>query len=272
LGFGRSRLVQALAAKGGRWRRALWLLAGLAALILVAAAAFQSSPESHARLGLLIAALKDPMALLSERSPGFRIGPLIPIKGKGGPRERVLSSVRDRPRAGPHERVLASARDRPPVAAAEDTPPVVLDMPVVVDIPTGAFFTPAAPTQAFLPPDQLVGSLFTPVTPFNYTVPGFTPGETPPPLVATATPDVPSTPGSPSGPSVPPTIIASNPPVTPPGITPGTNPETPQGSTPVVPPGGGPIILPEPSTWSMMILGLLAIGFVLRRNRKPVRQ
>ena len=271
LGFDPSRTALARALKGVRWRRAFWLLLASAGLVLVAAAAFNSSPVSQARLRLLMAALKDPMALFTERSPGFRTGNLIPIKGKGGPRERVLSSARERPPAkseAPHERVLGSARDR---STGEDVPAVVLDMPVVIDIPPGALFNPGSPAQATITPNLVIGSPFIPVTPFNYSVPGFTPEETPPPLVATTPPQIPIIPGSTLSQSLPPIIIASNPPTTTPGGTtsnpPGT--ETPPGSTPGTSGGPGPVIVPEPSTGSMMVLGLIATGFALRRNRKP---
>ena len=255
LGFGLSRLRQAFAEKGERRLRALWLLPASAGLMVVAAAAFHESPVSRAGLNLLMVALKDPFALLSQRSPGHRSGPLVAIKGKTGPRERVLSTV----------------RERPPVRVA-DISPVVLDLPVVVDIPPGTFYTPTLPTPPMLTPGEIIGPPFLPTTPFSVSVPGFTPGETPPPLVATNPPEVPPpiivTTNPP--PNTPPLLIPGGtpdtPPVTPPGTPPGTPPVTPPGTPPEQP--GGPIILPEPSSLSMMIMGLIATAFVLRR-RKP---
>jgi hypothetical protein len=256
LGFGRSHLGKVPAAKGGRRTRALWLLPATAVLMLAAAAAFNGSPVSQAGLGLLMTALQDPMALFSQRSPGKRSGPLVSIKGKTGPRERVLASVRDRP--------------TPQIA---DIPAVVLDMPPVVDIPPGTFSTPPQPT---ITPTEIIGSPYVPTTPFSTNIPGFIPGETPPPLVATAPPDVPP----PTSLLLPPPTIGSNPPETPPsqtppGVTPGsppgTTPGTPPSTPPETPPGttpGGPIVLPEPSSWSVMIMGLIATGFVRRRKRK----
>jgi len=238
---------------GMRWRRAPWLVPALAVLMLAAAAEFSGTALRNGSLRILIAALKDPLTLLSDRSPGKRSGRLIPIKGKGGPRERVLSQVRDRPAPG------------------LDVPPVVLDMPLVLDIPAGELVPPGE-----VPVDQI--GLPPPAAPFNLAnfVPGniaippfgFIPGETPAlpgtPITPPGTPPPGgSTPGSPTSPGGP----------TPGGPTsPGETPGGPGG--PTSPPGGsttpeGPppsIELPEPAPWTMMMLGVFAVG-VSRRNQ-----
>jgi hypothetical protein len=231
---------------GARWKRAIWLVPVSAVLVLAAATGFSDRALSSAGLRVLIAALKDPLALFAERSPGNRgAGPLIPTKGKAGPHERVLSEVRDRP-----------------APAGGDTPAVVLDMPPVVDIPAGTLTPMPGEQGGTLPPEQLIGTPFVPAAPFG--TPSFTPGENiPPPLfVGPIPPGGISPPGTPGSPPGPPTIIG-----TPPG-GPGT-PGTPGGPTPPsVPPDTPPgiVVLPEPAPWTMMILGVLAL-VVLRRRR-----
>jgi hypothetical protein len=216
----------------------------LAALFLVAATT--GFPAfSNVSLRILIAALKDPLALLSERSPGNRTGALISIKGKTGPSERVLSSVRDRP----------------------DTNAA----PVQLDIPAGAFAPPQF-QEAELAPSQPADTPFVPTSPFGSS--SVTPGGAPAAPTFFIPPSSGFFPGETQSASPP---AASGPPgSTPPGSTPpgGTTPGgTPPGDTPPggttpgeTPPGGSTVVLPEPATWSMMILGLFAAG-ALRRRR-----
>jgi hypothetical protein len=176
----------------------------------------------------ILAALKDPLALFSQRSPGKRIaGHLLSTKGKGGPHERVLSTVRD--------------REQPP---AVDTP-----------VPDSVAAIPIIPPQYEIPPtDRTVGALpFVPPAPFIPT--GFVPGGfLPPSQPPTTTP-----PGPPGGP-----------PGTPPGLPPGTPPGGPPEGPPT-PPDTPPVIpIPEPSTWTLMLLGFFALVAVGRRRmRKP---
>jgi hypothetical protein len=243
----RRAVWRAASPAGAKWKRAIWLVSISAALVL--AAATSDRALSSGGLRVLIAALKDPLALFAERSPGNRgPGPLIPTKGKAGPHERVLSEVRDRP-----------------TPAGGDTPAVVLDMPPVVDIPAGTLTPMPGEQGGTLPPEQLIGTPFVPAAPFG--TPGFTPGENiPPPLFVGPVPpggiSPPGTPGSPQGPSGPPINIGTTP------GGPGT-PETPGGPTP---PGGPPdtppgtVVLPEPAPWTMMTLGVFALA-VLRRRR-----
>jgi len=86
------------------------------------------------------AALADPLAMFSDRSPGGRAaGALTQTKG---PRERVASNVRHRPPPPkpqtPVERVLTSLRERPPIGA---------DVP---DLPFGA-------VPPYVPPVEVAG-------------------------------------------------------------------------------------------------------------------
>jgi hypothetical protein len=244
--------VASSAATGVKWKRRRWLLPALAMLMLVAAPELGDVAMSSVNLRKLIAALENPLALLAKRSPGNRSGTVVSIKGKARPHERVLSSVRDRPA---------------PVVA--DIPSVNLDMPVVVDIPPGAL-APAPPPQAPLSPAQIFGAPFGPPGFFGGPVfppGGFFPGGTPP----GTTPPGTTPPGN------------TPPGTTPPGTTPpGTTPPgtTPPGTTPPgttgTPPGGGPpggdtIVVPEPSTWSVMIAGLIAMGFAARGRKTKSR-
>ena len=246
------------------WKRAGKLLPVPALLYWLIPILVPDGQLGNATLRMLIANLMSPQALFDQRSPGTRlVGNLITIKGKGKPHERVLSTVRERP-----------------------TPRVVLDMPVVVDIAPGALlaFPDANPSLMTLPQYPIAGGApFVPSTPFVSSPPQglqIPPGPLLPPLVGFIPGGIPSPPSStPVTPAVP---VASNPPGnntppggtpdTPPGGTPGTppggTPGTPPGGTPGTPPGGGVIVLPEPASWTMMLLGLVGIGGFSRR-RKP---
>jgi len=242
-GFRDFQVGRAAAPRGRNRVRAVLLVPVLASAILVAATA--GFPAfSYVGLRMLIAALKDPLALLSERSPGNRTGHLISIKGKTGPSERVLSSVRDRPGAN----------------AA----------PVLLDIPAGTLAPPQF-QEAQLAPGGAGGTPFVPASPFGSS-----------PVTPGGVPAAPSSFFPPTGGFVPGTTpSASTPGTSPPGGTPpggtppgGTTPggtppgETPPGGTPPgdTPPGGGIIVVPEPAPWTMMVLGLIATG-TLRRRR-----
>ena len=238
-----------LAVRGAIWTRALWLIPLPAFLYLAIPAEFSSRAIGDVRLSLIIASLKAPFTLFEERSPGTRrVGNLIVIKGKGNSIKR---------KGGPHERVLAAVRERP-VLSAPDTARVVLDLPVVLDIPPGALLPiPSTfPQLAAAPQYEITGATpFAPVTPFVFT--GSAVGEIP----------------APAGPLLPPVVAF---------IPGGTVPTTPN-SLPVSPPaggttggpagppsGGGTIVLPEPAPWTMTILGLFAMGAIPRRPmRKP---
>jgi hypothetical protein len=155
---------------------------------------------------------------------------LFSDRSPGARRPGALLSKKSK--VGPQERVLSTVRDREPSA----------------DLPPGTE-TPIFPT-APPPADQFTGPpAFGPPfsnTPFSYPgppPPGFPPGGIPPG-------------GIPPG-GIPPGG-------TPPGGTP------PGGTPPGTPPPGGPpgtpptIPVPEPATWTIMLLGLLAAGAAMR--------
>lgn len=187
----------------------------------------------------ILAALQDPLALFSQRSPGQRIaGRLLSTKGETGPHERVLSTVRD--------------REAPP--AADNLAP----------LPDTVATIPIIPPQYEVPPtDRTIGPLpFMPPAPFIPT--GFIPGGTPNPPLTDAPPNPPGNPNPPG----------SNPPgPNPPGPNPPPEGPNPPGLPPDSPPPDVPpaIPIPEPSTWTLMLLGFFASVAAGRvRKRKTV--
>ena len=180
----------------------------------------------------IIAALKDPLSLFGDRSPGERRPGALLASKKGGPHERVLSTIQDRPQAG----------DVPP--AADN--PVFTAAPPLFESSSGA--PPVGVTPASGPPFS--------GTPFLF--PGPPPGAPPRGMPPEGVPPGGTPPeGTPPG-------------GTPPGGTP------PGGPPPGAPPPGGPpetppTPVPEPATWTMVLLGLLTMGAArrLRAARRP---
>jgi len=228
--FTHNRIASPHALRTKRWKRGLLLAPLFAALLFAAVGEFGGAAFSLGTKNLLLAALQDPLSLFAERSPGRRAGPLLSIKAKAGPHERVLSTVREREPANP----------------------------VFADIP-GPFATlPIIPPQYDAPPLDLATGEPQPFFPAAPPVPPgfFIPGEFFPP-------------GNPPGANVPPGEIP--PPGTPPGTPP---PETNPPGPPITPPGNPPVTppvvipIPEPATWTMMALGLFAVGVAARRRAR----
>lgn len=220
-------------------------MSGFVALFFVAAVQQGDPAAGKASITTLVAVLKDPMTLFAERSPGGRAeGALLPTKP---PRERVLSTIRERDPAG--------------------TLPGVED-PVVAGVPeAGAPGGPAPEERVLsgeregLPGGGAPGGFGGPggFAPF-----GGAPGGLIPENFATAPPGGPGDPGVPGdpGPDGPGNPI----PGTPPGLLdPGPGPDGP-GIPPGLPGGGSPV--PEPATWAMMLLGFFAIGAAIRRRKR----
>lgn len=178
----------------------------------------------------ILAALKDPLALFSERSPGRRIaGRLLSTKGQGGPHERVLSNVRDR------ESPQVADNSVPDSVAAIPIIPPQYDVPPT-DRTTGSLpFVPSAPS---IPPSFIPGGFLVP---------------NPPPVNPTG----PNPPGpNPPGPNPP----GPNPP--------GPNPPGPPGPPDIPPPDKPPVIpIPEPSTWALMLFGFFVLVAAGRRRK-----
>lgn len=260
---------------------------------LLFAAQFRDSALSSVSVKTLAAALMDPIALLAQRSPGGRSGPLVTIKGK---------------KVGPHERVLSTVRDRPAPDSANTPDTETLPAPVRLDIPPGAIAPPIStgaplaarptPIRGSIIPTAFAGapSLTPPIRPSvppdtgtgtgtgngtdtgNGTGPTDTntpspasPGDAIPPNTAppeTIPPGQPNTPPlSPPSPETPPGGSGTPGDGTPGGGTPGGG--TPGGGTPG---GGGAIPVPEPSAWSMMIVGLFFLGFAARGRKAKSRR
>jgi hypothetical protein len=221
---GPTRFHLIAARRSARRKRAL-LLTPLVIGVLILAVGQGREAISRVAKEKIIAALKDPLSLFTDRSPGERrLGALLASK-KGGPRERVLSTVRDRPQAAD-----ASPTDNPiftPPPAFESTspPPGIppASGPPFSDTP---FFFPGPPRGA--PPGG--------IPPQGLPPGGIPPGETPPG-------------GIPPG-----------------GIPPGGTP--PGGTPPGGPPETPPVPIPEPATWTVMLLGLAAAGAVARAARR----
>lgn len=212
-------------------KQLLALVAGFVALFFVAAVQQGDPASGKVSITTLVAVLKDPLSLFAERSPGGRAeGALLPTKP---PRERVLSTIRERDPAG--------------------TLPGV-DDPVVAGVPEAAGPGGPAPEERVLSGDRggLPGGGGG--APGGFAPFGGGPGGLIPENFA----------APPPGPSIP----GEEPP--PPGILdPETGPPSLIGPPPPVvigPPGLSPV--PEPATWAMMLLGFFAIGAALRRRTR----
>jgi hypothetical protein len=220
-------------------KRALLLVPAVVGLFLVAVAE-HGDPAISKSMARIVAALSDPLSLFAARSPGGRdAGALLstkPERSAGNPRERVLSTERERqPPLG-----LVPEVDSPPVTPEDfaAAPASLADADQAFGAPPSTFFRPGF---GGIPQIQVAGS-----PPLGPSFPPAGPGDS----------EVQQGPGS--RPS-PPTLILP----LPPGDT--LPPEA--GPPDSGPPDSGPIIIPEPATWAMMILGFLAIA-VRRRVRK----
>ena len=102
-----------LAARHSARRKRAFLLAPLLVGLSVLAVGQGREALSKVSKEMIFAALRDPLSLFSDRSPGER-PPGALLSTKKGPRERVLSTVRDRPQ----EAALPPGTDNPIFSAA----------------------------------------------------------------------------------------------------------------------------------------------------------
>jgi len=142
----------------------------------------------------IIAALKDPLGLLAQRSPGKRS------------RTRHLTKTK-----GPHERVLSTVRERPlPTEAAN---PLLETPPAILDIPEGALAPAPTPLPAVeTGPGVFNPPFFTPSFPIVFPGPGGPSTLTPPGSTPPGTPPPGQPPGSPTPPGSPPLSPPGSPP------------------------------------------------------------
>ena len=230
---GPARFHLIAARRSARRKRAL-LLTPLVIGALVLAVGPGREAISRVSREKIIAALKDPLSLFADRSPGARRPGALLASKKGGPRERVLSTVRDRPQAG----------DGPPAA----------DNPIFAAAP------PAFESSSDSPPPGVPPASGPPFSGTPFLFPGPPRGAPPSGIPPEGVPPGGIPPGgTPPGETPPGGIPPGGPP--PGGPPPG---EPPPGG----PPGTPPIPIPEPATWTMMLLGLLAAGAVARAARR----
>ena len=264
--------ASAPATRRGRRQRLLLLALPLLSLFFVAAGEYGRSGTEGAGKGGIVAALKgpviaaltNPLALFARRSPGRR-----------GPGAQHLTKAA----AKPHERVLAGVRQRDLAPGLAPAP----GAPVMIDIAPEAVAAPTAAPEGAADTAPVNGSLVpTPTTPIAF--PGF-PGAATDNFGGPGTPPGGTTPGGPGGNGTPPGGPSGpggtdTPPAGPGDIT------TPSGGSDTLPIGPGdtdtppnspgttmsgtppPIEVPEPATWLMMIVGLLAVILTVRRGAK----
>ncbi|HET7086497.1 MAG TPA: PEP-CTERM sorting domain-containing protein [Rhizomicrobium sp.] len=190
-------------------------------------------------------ALKDPLALFAERSPGRRgTGALHALKQSKKPHERVLSTIRERPPSeGMPPEVAAPIFD----VSSQAPPNTLAGIPETGALPAG-----------------LAPAFFIPPTGISSGSPGFIP-EIPPQVPPGSPPEAPSPPQTP-----PPSVL----PLVPPPSVPPSGPP-PSGPPPMMPPAEIPIppppiviTVPEPASWTMTGAGLLVILLARRRKRR----
>ena len=178
-------------------KRTLLLAPFLLGLTFVAVTEPGGQAFSQAVGKKIIAALKDPLGLLAQRSPGKRS------------RTRHLTKTK-----GPHERVLSTVRERPlPTEAAN---PLLETPPAILDIPEGALAPAPTPLPAVeTGPGVFNPPFFTPSFPIVFPGPGGPSTLTPPGPTPPGQPPVGPPPGQPPGSPTPPGSSPLSPP--PPG-------------------------------------------------------
>jgi PEP-CTERM motif len=279
------RWPPAAARRISTWRRKLPIGLALAAIAFLAVAKYVRSdmadPGKRAFVatldGGIVSALKDPLALLDERSPGRRgPGVLHLTKSGTGPHERVLADVRQRepgsdlaPGAGPVAIVdIAPAAVAPLAAPPRDSTGTGGNgylMPGIIGAPfgypgSGAFFgvgpavygTPAGTTGNPISSNSPTGTAGNPNSPNSPPGSAGNPSSPNSPPGSAGNPSSPSSPpgngGNPESPNSPPGN-GGNPdnPISPPGSP--DNPISPPGNpdNPISPPGSpdNPISPPD---------------------------
>lgn len=263
-------------------RKHALLLAPLSAgLVFAAVVELGEFAAGKPVMAALASVFKDPLRLFAERSPG--------VRGDG-----VLLSIKpERMAAIPHERVLSGVRERDPapfiapdipdyIVPAQDPgtggalPNVASDNPGSGTGNPGFGPSPVPPLRRRLgaiPQGQAAGA--PPVLPGG-AGDGVTPEDPAiglPLLPADAGDGVtPLDPGLVLPPAAPalPIIALADPPLIP-GLVSDPPTDPGPGSGPTIPPdttqGPGTTAVPEPATWTMMLLGLIAVA-----ARRPARQ
>jgi len=224
--------VVSTAAKAAPAVKTPWIAAGAALLVLAGAIAlfFWSRPDLKRAFG--DAANHGAAGFSNAVNHGVAalnsVAAMIAARSPGARPEGELASLKHKRLAIPHERALAKVRRAPAGTLAS-----IVGSPVVPPI----VVPPAAATPLF----NAVAA--PPVVPAQAVIPGGPPGGFPA-----------ITPGPGGGGIIGPPFL------TPGTSTPGTpgTPGTP--ATPVTP-------VPEPSSWAMMLLGLVVMGRIVGRSR-----
>ena len=288
----KTQRLHALIRRRANARHVLLFVIALLGLLLVSAAEFGPNgiapAQTHAiraMKGAIVAALKDPLSLLAERSPGSRgAGALHLTKSHIVPQERVLPEERIRPIAPNTERgpvVNIPLLPEPPLGETSPSSTAVGNPQGQGSGPSGPFNTPplgfpggfaGIPSGGAVSPGNPGGGATSPNNPNSGGTPLGNPGGTDLPPGNTTTPpgktDIPPGGATPPGNTdTPPGGVTS-----PPGnINIPAGGDLPPNGSDTPPNGGGnpPIIpVPEPGTSAIMIFGLWAVAIITRRNKR----
>jgi hypothetical protein len=238
-------------------KHAISMLAVLSGLAFGAIVERSNPALSKIAAAKIAEAFRAPLSLFADRSPGERSsGALLSTKpdrrAGAAPHERVLAAVRDREAPLDVPAAADSSADSPAVgpedlaagnaAPGATSPDRAFNTSPFTAFPIGFSGFPAGLPFGTPPATSPIGSGAAPADQAAGLPPATLPLSPAAPDAPETTPELPSTPSTPGAPSGPPT----SPP----------------------PSGPGTITVPEPATWTIMLLGLLVIGATVRRRMR----